>query len=298
MTSAAYVFGACSSATGSNTAKKFNSNRCQFTSRRLVNTVGTSSPCTFQVIVSPSSACIASATSISSETCGMPPGGVGFSPYHVPARTFSVSVTSLRYVERYSRRSDHGLSRSDESARRSATLRPLIEETRMVMIGTRAAYSRCWPRTIESMPGIWSSWMSKKTRLPRELNSAWRNEASRLLWTRYKVETRNAPKPSDRTTLRVWLPGRYKLATPCLTTYGQPVLSARRAAKESRAALAPRINNDPAIPPLNVTISSKSSARVADSPTTEEATSAFTNMRGGSRHHFRAGEPSSERRRA
>jgi hypothetical protein len=52
--SSTYWFGASRNTGGANTTKKFGSNRVHVTLRMLVMRVGISTPCTFQVIKSPS----------------------------------------------------------------------------------------------------------------------------------------------------------------------------------------------------------------------------------------------------
>ena len=98
------LFGASFSAFGSSTAKKFGSNRPQFTSRRLVSFVGTITPCTSHVMMSPSLTCSSCAGLCSSESSEQRIGQVRV-PEPFSLDEFLRRDDRVANVERNSRRS-------------------------------------------------------------------------------------------------------------------------------------------------------------------------------------------------
>src|ERR1041385_7858365 len=175
-TSTTNCFGAWINASGLKTTKKFVWKFAHCTSRRLVKRVGTSTPCTFQVTVSPSFTRNDWATLPSMEISGNTPAGC-VAENHLPAVIFSALVSESRNVELYSRPPAQPLGRPsrpvesrDESdpvpGRRTGT--PLIDATRIRTIGVVSTTVCPAARISESTPGSIGSCTSKNTTFARD----------------------------------------------------------------------------------------------------------------------------------
>ena len=78
----------------------------------------------------------------------------------------------------------------------------------MGTIGTASNEVNPSARNSSSTPSRWSGWMSMKARFGRSPGPSTLRSRSRLCWTRKRVLSRNAPKPSESTTVTVWFAGR------------------------------------------------------------------------------------------